>query len=155
VNSQFEQNITTNLNLGLNNRLSYRLEDFEAVAALSLSYRRTWYSSESLENLSLWTNRASGSLNWTIDKTWNISSDVTHRFFIGYSEGYGKSQTIWNASVSKTFFKKRMTVKVKVYDILKSNRSISRTNAENYWQDTRNNTLGRYLMFTLLYRFGI
>lgn len=155
VKSQFEQNITTNLNLGLNNRLSYRLEDFEAVAALSLSYRRTWYSSESLENLSLWTNRASGSLNWTIDKTWNISSDVTHRFFIGYSEGYGKSQTIWNASVSKTFFKKRMTAKVKVYDILKSNRSISRTNAENYWQDTRNNTLGRYLMFTLLYRFGI
>ena len=48
-----------------------------------------------------------------------------------------------------------MTAKVKVYDILKSNKSISRTNAENYWQDTRNNTLGRYLMFTLLYRFGI
>ncbi len=155
VNSQFEENITTNLNLGLNNRLSYRLDDFEATAALSLSYRRTWYSSKSLENLSLWTNRASGSLNWTINKTWNISSDLTHRFFIGYSEGYGKSQTIWNASVSKTFFRKRMTAKVKVYDILKSNRSVSRTNAENYWQDTRNNTLGRYLMFTLLYRFGI
>ena len=155
VNSQFEENITTNLNLGLNNRLSYRLDDFEATAALSLSYRRTWYSSKSLENLSLWTNRASGSLNWTINKTWNISSDLTHRFFIGYSEGYGKSQTVWNASVSKTFFRKRMTAKVKVYDILKSNRSVSRTNAENYWQDTRNNTLGRYLMFTLLYRFGI
>lgn len=155
VNSQFEENVTTSLNLGLNNRLSYRLDDFEATAQLALSYRRTWYSSNSLDNLSVWTNRLSASVNWTINKTWNISSDLNYRFFAGYSEGYGKSQTIWNASVSKTFFRKRMTAKVKVYDILKSNKAISRTNAENYWQDTRNNTLGRYLMFTLLYRFGI
>ncbi len=155
VNSQFEENVTTSLNLGLNNRLSYRLDDFEATAQLALSYRRTWYSSNSLDNLSVWTNRLSASVNWTIDKTWNLSSDLNYRFFAGYSEGYGKSQTIWNASVSKTFFRKRMTAKVKVYDILKSNKAISRTNAENYWQDTRNNTLGRYLMFTLLYRFGI
>ncbi len=152
---QFEENQTTNMNLGLSNRLSYRLDDFEATASLALSYRRTWYSSKALENLSLWTNRASASVNWTIDKTWNISSDLNYRFFIGYSEGYGKSQTIWNASVSKTFFRKKMTARVKVYDILKSNKAISRTNAENYYQDTRNNTLGRYLMFTLLYRFGI
>ncbi|MBQ3382538.1 MAG: outer membrane beta-barrel protein [Bacteroidales bacterium] len=155
VNSQFEENVTTSLNLGLNNRLSYRLDDFEATAQLALSYRRTWYSSNSLDNLSVWTNRFSASVNWTINKTWNLSSDLNYRFFAGYSEGYGKSQTIWNASVSKTFFRKRMTAKVKVYDILKSNKAISRTNAENYWQDTRNNTLGRYLMFTLLYRFGI
>lgn len=155
VNSQFEENVTTSLNLGLNNRLSYRLDDFEATAQLALSYRRTWYSSNSLDNLSVWTNRLSASVNWTINKTWNLSSDLNYRFFAGYSEGYGKSQTIWNASVSKTFFRKRMTAKVKVYDILKSNKAISRTNAENYWQDTRNNTLGRYLMFTLLYRFGI
>ncbi len=155
VNSQFEENITTSLNLGLNNRLSYRLDDFEATAQLALSYRRTWYSSNSLDNLSVWTNRLSASVNWTINRTWNISSDLNYRFFAGYSEGYGKSQTIWNTSVSKTFFRKRMTAKVKVYDILKSNKAISRTNAENYWQDTRNNTLGRYLMFTLLYRFGI
>ena len=155
VNSNFEENQTTNLNFGLSNRLSYRLDDFEATASLALSYRRTWYSSESLENLSLWTNRASGSVNWTINKTWNIASDVTHRFFIGYSEGYGRSQTIWNASLSKTFYHKKMTARVKIYDILKSNKSISRTNAENYYQDVRNNTLGRYLMFTLLYRFGI
>lgn len=155
VNSAFEENQTTNLNLSLNQKMSYRIDDFEATVNAAFSFRRTWYSSESVENLSLWTNRITSTLNWTFARNWNISSDFSYRFFIGYAEGYGRSQAVWNASFSRTFFKKKMTARIKVYDILKSSRSVSRTNAENYYQDVRNNNLGRYAMFTLLYRFGI
>ncbi len=152
---EFKENVTTNLNLTVNQRLSYRIDDLEIAASCAFSYRNAWYSLSSLDDISTWNNRVGASLNWTFLNTWNLTTDVNHRFFWGYDNDYGNSQTVWNCSLSKTFYKKRMTLKIKVYDILKSSKAINRTTAENYYQDVRTNVLGRYALVTLLYRFGV
>ena len=61
---------------------------------------------------------------------------------------------MWNAELSKTLFKGNATLKVKIYDILKQEKTTSRTTTENYIQDVQTNALGQYVMFSLVYRFG-
>ena len=41
-----------------------------------------------------------------------------------------------------------------MYDILNQSRNTYRMTTDNYVQDTQNNTLGRYVMASLTFRFG-
>ena len=41
-----------------------------------------------------------------------------------------------------------------MFDILADARNTYRTTTEDYVQDVQNNTLGRYVMFSLVWRFG-
>jgi hypothetical protein len=107
-----------------------------------------------MEKVATWSNGISGSFNFNIPGGVNISSDINHTFYIGYDEGYNKPYTMWNASLSKTLFKNSATLKVKVYDISKEAKNLTRTTTENYVQDVLNNTLGQYVMVTLTWRFG-
>lgn len=153
-NKEYVENETKALNLRENLRLMYRNDYLEVAVSGSVNYKNAWYSVKTLDKVSTWTNRISGSFNWTFCQTWNLTSDATYNFYRGFSAGYGDSQTIWNASFSKTFWHNAFTFKVAVYDILNDARSTYRTTTENYVQDVENNTLGRYVMFTLTYRFG-
>ena len=93
-----------------------------------------------------WTNAIVGSVNATLPAGFNITTDVNYTWYIGYGEGYGDPKTIWNAEISKTLFGSAATLKVKIYDILKESRNLSRTTTDNYIQDVQNNTLGQYVM---------
>ena len=150
----FAENETKNLNVMLNLSLTYRIDNFEARIGGGTNFRNAWYSVKSLDDVQTWNNRVTASVNWTFLKTFNITTDITRRFYNGYSSGYGQSQTIWNGEVSKTFFRNAFTFKVRVYDILNKSKNTYRNTSENYFEDVTNNTLGRYLMFTLTYRFG-
>ena len=150
----FVENETKNLNINLNLGLTYRIDNFEARLGGGTNFRNAWYSVKSMDDVQTWSNRVSASVNWTFLKTFNITTDITRRFYNGYSSGFGQSQTIWNGEVSKTFFRNAFTFKVRVYDILNKSRNTYRTTSENYFEDVTNNTLGRYVMFTLTYRFG-
>ena len=150
----FVENETKNLNINLNLGLTYRIDNFEARVGGGTNFRNAWYSVSSLEDVQTWSNRLTASINWTFLKTFNVTSDVNYRFFNGYSAGFGEPQTIWNGEISKTFLKNAFTFKVRVYDILNKSKNTYRTTSENYFEDVTNNTLGRYVMFTLTYRFG-
>ena len=150
----FAENETKSLNINLNTRLSYRLDNFEAAIGGGTGMRDARYSVKTMDDVRTWQNRATASVNWTFLKTFNITSDITYRWYNGYSSGYGKSQTLWNGEISKTFYHNAFTFKVKCYDILNKSRNTYRNTSENYFEDVTNNTLGRYLMFSLTFRFG-
>ena len=150
----FVENETKNLNMNINLGLTYRIDNFEARVGGGTNFRNAWYSVKSMDDVQTWNNRLSASVNWTFLKTFNITTDVTYRFYNGYSAGFGQNQTIWNGEVSKSFYHNAFTLKVRVYDILDKSRNTYRTTSENYFEDVTNNTLGRYVMFTLTYRFG-
>ena len=156
VNSSgtFVENNTKSLNASFNGRLTYRIDNFEATVGGGTNYNNSWYSVKSIEKVSTWSSRVSASINWTFLQTFNVTTDVNHRFYHGYSAGYGKSQTIWNGEISKTFYHNAFTFKVRVYDILNKSRNKYRTTSENYIREVSNNTLGRYVMFSLTFRFG-
>ena len=61
---------------------------------------------------------------------------------------------ILNAEITKLLFKKKFTLALKAYDILGQSKNLSVSDNANYHQETRNNTLGRYIILSLTYRFG-
>ena len=150
----YVENETKNLNINLMGNITYRLDNFEARVGGGTGFRNAWYSVKTMDNVRTWNNRLNASINWTFLKTFNITTDINYRFYKGYSAGFGDPQTIWNGEISKTFYRNAFTFKVRVYDILNKSRNTYRTTSENYFEDVTNNTLGRYVMFTLTYRFG-
>lgn len=151
---KYIKNITRNLSMTENFRLTYRNNTVEITAGGRTTYNNAWYSVKGQSKAATWSNAINGSFNINIPGGLNITSDISHNFYFGYGEGYGESKTIWNAEISKTLFKSAATLKVKIYDILKDSKNIYRTTTDNYIQDVENNTLGQYVMVSLVYRFG-
>ena len=59
-----------------------------------------------------------------------------------------------NAEITKLLFKNTCTLALKAYDIFAQSKNLSITDASNYHQEVRNNTLGRYIIVSFTYRFG-
>jgi len=150
----FVENVTRTFSVSENLRITYRNDWAEIILGGRVNYQDAWYTVSSMDKIATWTNAVTGSANITIPGGVNISSDINHTFYIGYDDNYNKPYTMWNASVSKTLFKESATLKVKIYDILKQAKNLTRTTTENYVQDVINNTLGQYVMVTLTWRFG-
>ena len=74
-----------------------------------------------------------------------------------YLYGYSTQQPdeyVLNAEIQKLLFKKKMTLALKGYDILGQAKNLTVTDASNYHSEVLNNTLGRYIILSLTYRFG-
>ncbi len=85
----------------------------------------------------------------------SISTDVSYGNSIGYSDGFDNEQWLWNAAVSYSFLKgKSATISLKAYDILREKQNISRAVTANYIEDREFNTVTRYFMLSLTYKFA-
>ena len=92
-------------------------------------------------------------MNWTIPGGFNIIADVDYNWYEGYSTRQ-EDEVILNAEITKLLFKKKFTLALKAYDILGQSKNLSVSDSANYHIETRNNTLGRYVILSLTYRFG-
>ena len=61
---------------------------------------------------------------------------------------------VWNAKLAIPLFQRQATLSLKAYDLLDQAKNLRVVTTDNYYQETRNNTLGRYIMLTLTWRFG-
>lgn len=143
------QNVSAMENL----RLTYRSTIWEASIGGNVNYSQAFYEIADKNRDATWTNSIIGNVVLNSDVI-SFSTDARYTFYKGYSAGYNDPTLVWNAEVSKQLFKNRMTVAIKAYDILNQSRNTFRTTTDNYVLDTRNNTLGRYVILTLTYRFG-
>lgn len=84
-----------------------------------------------------------------------LATDVTYNGTSGYAAGFDSNYWMWNGSISYQFMPgKAATVALKVYDLLQQKSNVSRTVTANYIDDTRYNSLTRYFMVTLTYKFN-
>ena len=148
------KNHTTTLRINEMLRFYYRGDKLDIGVFGSAQYATAWYTIEQNQTNNTWNNRVGANMNLTLPAGINLLSDVSHIFYIGYAEGYNKPSTVWNASVTKLIFKGKATIAARVYDILKEARSTNRTNSDNYIEDSWNNVLTQYFMFSFTYRFG-
>jgi hypothetical protein len=90
-----------------------------------------------------------------LPKDFIISYDIEQTFNLGFSSNTIKNPLIIQASIEKQFLSaKNLTVKIQSLDLLNQNIGISRTLSSNGFTDTRTNRLGRYFMFSLIYRLN-
>ncbi|MBL0355517.1 MAG: TonB-dependent receptor [Chitinophagaceae bacterium] len=98
-------------------------------------------------------------LNLLSKKGWFLQNDVSNQSYKGLSAGFNQNYWLWNAAIGKKFLNKQAgELKLSVFDLLKQNRSISRTITESYIEDVQNQVLTQYFMLTFSYKlknFGI
>lgn len=145
---------TTSMSLSENLTFVFRKDYLEARLGARASYQKAWYEIASQARADTWNNSVFGEINATLPWGMEISTDARYNYYIGYEQGYGDPELVWNAEISQLFLKDRMTLRFKVYDILNQSKNNYRTTTDNYVEDTYNNTLGQYFIISLVYRFG-
>ncbi|MCR5244950.1 MAG: outer membrane beta-barrel protein [Bacteroidales bacterium] len=147
----FTPNFIRSVNATDRLRLTYRNDHIELQAGGRTTWRKSWYTVSNASTNSTWSNQLSLEADWTVAKTWELESDFSYNWYNGYSVGQ-EPESILNASVSKTL--RNFTLMLKMYDIFNQSKSLSVTDASNYHRESYSNTLGRYVMLTLTWRFG-
>ena len=133
-------------------RFTYRNDFVEVNLGARTRMNKSWYTLNK-EVAPTWNNQADGSMNWTIPGGINIIAEANYNWYNGYSTPQ-EDEIILNAEITKLLFKKTLTIGLKAYDILGQSKNISVSDSSNYHLETRNNTLGRYIILSLTYRFG-
>ena len=134
-------------------RFTYRNDFVELTLGGRTRMSRSWYTIATKANTLTWSNQADASMNWTIPGGINLISDLRYNWYVGYTTPQ-EDEIILNAEITKLLFKNTCTLAVKAYDIFAQAKNLSITDASNYHQEVRNNTLGRYIIVSFTYRFG-
>jgi hypothetical protein len=133
-------------------RFTYRNDFVEVSLGARTRMNKSWYTLNK-EVAPTWNNQADGSMNWTIPGGINLIAEARYNWYNGYTTPQ-EDEIILNAEITKLLFKKKFTLALKAYDILGQSKNLSVSDASNYHLETRNNTLGRYIILSLTYRFG-
>ena len=150
---EFSTNKIQSMNLMQRLRLTYRNDFVELTATGRTRMNKSWYTIASATNTTTWNNQVGGSMNWTIPGGINLISSLNYNWYRGYTTPQD-DEIIMNAEITKLLFKRTCTIALKAYDIFAQAKNLSVTDASNYHQEVRNNTLGRYVILSFTYRFG-
>jgi hypothetical protein len=104
------------------------------------------------------THSAGLRLNQVVGPGIVLRQEVNHNLQTGVPSAYGQDVLLWNLTIGKKMLKEdRGELKVTTSDVLRQNRSVSRSVTESYVQDSRDQALGRYVqvVFTYSFRSGL
>lgn len=149
------RNNSTSFSLRESPGVTYRPDNFEIELRPYYGLQTTHNSVQKKANQTVHTY--GGRFDGTYYTPWGLTlqTDVNYSATSGYAAGYDTRTWRWNASLSQQFLRsKALTLAIKVYDILNQRNNISRSVNANYTQDTEYNSLTRYFMVTLSYRFN-
>ena len=134
-------------------RLTYRNDFVELVAGGRTRMSKSWYTIANANVNTTWSNQAEFSMNWTVPGGMNLISNVNYNWYNGYTTPQ-EPEFVWNAEITQLLFKNKFTLALRAYDILGQSKNLSVSDNQNIHQEVRNNTLGRYVIISLTYRFG-
>lgn len=151
----FTENRTTTLGITERLRGTYRSDNLELSISGRTRMNHSWYTiSSAADQTTTWNNQVNTTVNWTWSATGiTMKADFDYNWYRGYTTDQ-PSEYILNAEIQKLLFKKKVTLAVKGYDLLGQAKNLTVTDSANYHQEAVNNTLGRYLILSLTYRFG-
>ncbi|MBR5103968.1 MAG: outer membrane beta-barrel protein [Bacteroidales bacterium] len=149
----FVNNRTQTMSFTQRLRLTYRNDMVELTLGGRTRMNKSWYTMKNSQVQATWNNQVDASMNWTIPGGINLIADVDYNWYVGYTTPQ-EDEVILNAEFTKLLFKNKCTLALKAYDILGQSKNLSVSDSANYHMETRNNTLGRYIILSLTYRFG-
>ena len=149
----FTANRTQTLSVTQRLRLTYRTDMVELIAGGRTRMSKSWYTVAGTNVNPTWNNQVEFSMNWTIPGGLNIIADADYNWYNGYTTPQ-EDEIIINAEINQLLFDNKFTLALKAYDILGQSKNLSVSDSSNYHLETRNNTLGRYIILSVTYRFG-
>ena len=145
-------NWTLNEHLGL----EYQLDKFTAGISGDFYWRGSNSSRENFERISAFEYSYGGHVRYTIP--WlklYVGTDIRMYSRRGYqSEMMNTDDLVWNAELSRSFFKEKLTLKLTAFDLLHqlSNKQYS-VNAQGR-TESWNNCIPRFVMLSVSYKFN-
>jgi hypothetical protein len=149
----FVTNNTETMSFTQRLRFTYRNDFVELTLGGRTRMNKSWYTMENSQLSATWNNQADFSMNWTIPFGMNVIADLDYNWYNGYTTPQ-EDELVLNAEITQQVFKKKATLALKAYDILGQSKNLSVSDSANYHLERRNNTLGRYIILSLTYRFG-
>jgi hypothetical protein len=149
----FLANDTRSLSFTERLRATYRDDNIEVILSGRTRFNKPWYTVQEAV-AATWNNQVSGSFKWTIGESGvELSTDANYNWYNGYTSA-PPAQFIWNAAFSMPLFKRQATLSLRAYDLLNKAKNLTVSDTNNYHQEVLYNTLGRYVMLSLTWRFG-
>ncbi|MFR9165512.1 MAG: TonB-dependent receptor domain-containing protein [Dysgonomonas sp.] len=153
--SNGEKNITNNLSINESVSLRFKTEKIENRLQLGYGLSITNNNNDIQGDMNVSNFSASNSTSLQLPYDFSIQNDISFTYNSGYSSDFKKTEVLWNASVSKSFLKKKAgLLKVQFYDILKDRTNVTRKVLGNEMSDMRTNTVSRYFLLSFTYRFN-
>jgi hypothetical protein len=118
----------------------------------SFTYNETKYTNYLLSSTSNLSHRFNIQTTSYWPKNWYFGNDFGYIYNSTIADGFKKDFYLWNTSLAYQFFNKKMTAKIKVYDLLNQNQSVTRSISSTSIRDEEYLVLKRYLMFSLTYK---
>ena len=134
-------------------RLTYRNDVIELVAGGRTNMSKSWYTMNTVNQKATWTNNVSFEMNWTLPFGMNLITDMNYNWYNGYTSAQ-EPEFVWNAEITQLLFNNTCTIALRGYDLLNQAKNLMVTDNSNYHLESRNNTLGRYVILSFTYRFG-
>ena len=152
--NDFQANTTRTLGIFERFRATYRSDNLEVILGARTRFSKPWYTVEASVDPT-WANQLNASIKWTVNYKLGleIGTDADYNWYRGYTTEQ-PSELVWNATMSLPVLKRTGTIALKAYDILDQAKNLTVTDTENYHQEVRNNTLGRYIILSFTWRFG-
>ena len=120
----------------------------------NLSYSGNYNRVAEQPNNSYYTSTAGAQVNLLTKTGFFLQNDLNDQTY-KYKNAITPDQNfwLWNVSAGKKFLKdQKGELKLSVFDLLKQNKSITRTVAETYIEDVQSRVLQRYFMLTFTYK---
>ncbi|MEJ7821533.1 MAG: TonB-dependent receptor [Chitinophagaceae bacterium] len=120
----------------------------------NLSYSGNYNAIAERPEDNYYTSNAGVQVNLLGKSGWFLQNDLNNQTY-QYKNNIVPDQNfwLWNASAGKKFLKDQAgELKLSVFDLLKQNKSISRTVTETYIEDIQSQVLQRYFMLTFTYK---
>ena len=134
-------------------KATYRNDFVEITASGRTRLNKSWYTMNSVNTDMTRNNQLSASMNWTIPGGVGLVADFDYNWYRGYTTPQD-DEYILNVEITKLLFKNKWTLSLKAYDLLNQAKNLSISDSANYHTETWNNTLGRYVILSLTWRFG-
>lgn len=138
-----------NLILTQSARANVLLEWLELMGGTTYTYKRNVYmlTESNITNINTWAFMLSGKMYFL--KTFTLIADANKQMNSGFSGRINTNPLMLNATLEKTLFKRKLTLRLQGYNLLDETSNLSQRISGNSVIENRNNILGRYFMLSL------
>jgi len=117
------------------------------------NFNKVFNSVQPDQNSDYFTQTAGIQINMLSKKGWFWQNDLNNQSNKGLSDGFNQNYWLWNMAIGRKFLKNQNgELKISVFDLLKQNRSITRTVTGNEISDVQSQVLQQYFMATFTYK---
>jgi hypothetical protein len=128
-------------------------KELDFTLSYNASYNIIESSAVQTDNYNYFNHRTELEFNYVFLTRMVFNNSVRQTYYTGLGDDFDQNYFLWNAGLGVKFLKdNRAELRLKVYDLLNQNRSVSRSIKDAYVETTNTNILTQYALLTFTYR---